>query len=294
MKAPAFSFDAIGTTWSINIADKVDQIRQASLLQKIQERIEQFDKVYSRFRNDSLVMKMSRALGAYVLPMDAEMLLNQYKKFYDVTEGKVTPLIGDVLVNAGYNSEYSLVQTKDLEIPKRWENVIEYQYPKLIIKEKTILDFGAGGKGYLVDIISELLEKEGIRDYCIDAGGDMLVRNQRSVPLIVGLEDPEDDSKVIGRVSLSNQSLAGSAGNRRVWGKFHHIIDPNELSSPRHILGLWVIANTTILADLLATALFFSTPERLHKHFDFECLIMRADRSVSKSTGFEAELFTTV
>jgi thiamine biosynthesis lipoprotein len=224
--------------------------------------------------------------------MDADTLFSYYKKFYDITDGKVTPLIGDVLSDAGYNLEYTLVQSKTLDRPLPWDEVLEYRYPKLVVKKKTTLDFGAGGKGYLIDIISSLMEKEGIEEYCIDAGGDMLVRNSTITPLQVGLEDPEDINKVIGTVSLVNQSIAGSAGNRRVWGEFHHIIDPETLTSPRHTLGLWVIAQNTILADLLATALFFTEPSILAEHFQFEFLVVHADRSITKSQGFVVDLFS--
>jgi FAD:protein FMN transferase len=292
MKASTYSFDAIGTHWAINIVDTLGAERLGYLFSQIKNRIELFDKAYSRFRSDSQVMDMSRLAGTHILPIDADTLLTEYKMFYDATDGKVTPLIGDVLAAAGYDDQYTLRQSRKLQSPKKWEDVLEYQYPKLILKEKTILDFGAGGKGYLVDILSVLLDKEGVDEYCIDAGGDMLVRNQANTPLIVGLEDPEDSTKVIGTVTLSNQSLAGSAGNRRAWGDFHHIIDPEKLSSPRHILGLWVIADTTIRADLLATALFFVAPEVLLRDFDFQYLIMSTDRAVVQSVGFNATLFT--
>ncbi len=290
MIAPTFSFDAIGTHWQIEINDFLSEEERDSLLNKIKERIESFDKAYSRFREDSLVTEMSRNTGVYRLPVDADMLFSHYKKFYDVTDGRVTPLIGDVLSDAGYDAKYSLIQSKPLTAPLLWDDVLEYQYPNLIMKKTAMLDFGAGGKGYLIDIVASLLEKEGISTYCIDAGGDILTRGGQ--PLIIGLEDPNDSSKVIGKVALSNQSIAGSAGNRRVWGEFHHIIDPVTLQSPKHILGLWVIADTTILADLLATALFFISPEELSKQFDFEFMIVNPDYSVITSDGFSAELFS--
>jgi thiamine biosynthesis lipoprotein len=292
MKASTYSFDAIGTTWSLEIEDIIGSEKKDELLLKIKDRIELFDKAYSRFREDGLIAQISRSSGTYVFPMDADTLFSYYKKFYDITDGKVTPLIGDVLSDAGYNLEYTLVQSKTLDRPLPWDEVLEYRYPKLVVKKKTTLDFGAGGKGYLIDIISSLMEKEGIEEYCIDAGGDMLVRNSTITPLQVGLEDPEDINKVIGTVSLVNQSIAGSAGNRRVWGEFHHIIDPETLTSPRHTLGLWVIAQNTILADLLATALFFTEPSILAEHFQFEFLVVHADRSITKSQGFVVDLFS--
>ena len=40
------------------------------------------------------------------------------------------------------------------------------------MKQAAMLDFGAAGKGYLVDIVGQVLENHGIKNYVIDAGGD--------------------------------------------------------------------------------------------------------------------------
>jgi thiamine biosynthesis lipoprotein len=134
--------------------------------------------------------------------------------------------------------------------------------------------------------VAALLEEHGITAYCVDAGGDMIQRN--SSPLRVGLEHPNNMEQVIGIVELSNRSLCGSSGNRRKWQNFHHIIDPKKLASPTGILAVWVIADTTILADGLTTCLFFVTAEKLKRH-SFEYLLVRDDLSIEKSGGFILE-----
>jgi thiamine biosynthesis lipoprotein len=272
----------------VDIAKELSSSEKALLLNKIMQRIAEFDKTYSRFREDSLVTKMSKDAGKYELPEDAEKMLSVYKKVYDITNGQVTPLIGNALSNLGYDAQYSF-QKKDVEKVLKWEEVIDWCNPVLNIKSPVLLDFGAGGKGYLVDIVSELLEGEGIDEYCVDAGGDM--RQKGSVTLKVGLQHPEDISSVIGAIDIRNQSLCGSAGNRRAWADYNHIINPETLSSPKEILAVWTLADETILADILTTALVFTPPSVLQKYFKFEYLIFYSDHSVSKSDGFNAELF---
>ena len=120
----------------------------------------------------------------------------------------------------------------------------------------------------------------------------MRQRDARGETLRVGLEHPEDTTSVIGVANISNQSLCGSAGNRRKWADFHHIINPETLSSPKELLAVWVIAKNTLLADILTTGLFFVSPDSLLKHFKFEYLILRPDYSVEKSEGFNVELYT--
>lgn len=283
-----YEFEAIGTHWTVDIAKELSSSEEALLLNKIMQRIAEFDKTYSRFRKDSLVTRMSKEAGKYELPEDAEKMLSVYKKVYDITNGQVTPLIGNALSNLGYDAQYSF-QKKDLEKVLKWEEVIDWNNPILNIKSPVLLDFGAGGKGYLVDIVSELLEGEGIDEYCVDAGGDMRHRGESS--LKVGLEHPEDISSVIGAIDIRNQSLCGSAGNRRSWADYNHIINPETLSSPKEILAVWTLADETMLADILTTALVFVSPEVLQKYFKFEYLIFYNDHSVKKSDGFTAELF---
>lgn len=287
-----FEFDAIGTSWKIDIQDDLSEQGEVVLLQKINDRITKFDSDYSRFRSDSLVTKMSKESGEFTLPDDADVMISLYKKMYDATSGLVTPLIGQVLVDLGYDASYSLLP-KNPKKPKTWDDVMSWKNPKLYLSEPTLLDFGACGKGYLVDIVSDVIESEGINSYCVDAGGDMRYKNISREKLKVGLEHPSDTSMVIGVAEILNQSLCGSAGNRRKWLDFHHIVNPQTLSSPKEILAVWTIAETTILADILTTGLFFSTPEELLKHFDFQYLIVYSDYSMKKSYGFTAEIFTS-
>lgn len=291
-----FEFEAIGTHWQIDINEEISEEKSRELLLKIKSRIDIFDKDYSRFRADSLVTKMSHNSGEFIFPTDADQMISLYKKVYNITDGLVTPLIGQVLSDAGYDAKYSLVP-KALSRPDSWDDILNWQNPKLILKKPALLDFGACGKGYLVDIVSEILEEGGVQSYCVDAGGDMRYRHLVTASpsqefLRVGLENPSDISEIIGVVNLKNQSLCGSSGNRRAWANFHHIINPKTLSSPRDISAVWVVAETTILADILTTALFFVSPEVLSDSFNFEYLIIYPDFSMKKSMGFNAEIFT--
>ncbi len=289
--ASQFVFDAIGTHWVIDIYQELSEGEQQDILGRIMARIEMFERAYSRFKEDSLVAQIAREAGTYELPDDSEQMLATYRILYDVTDGRMTPLIGQVLVDAGYDKEYSLAQKKPLAPPRPWDEVMEYFRPHLTIHEPVQLDFGAAGKGYLIDLVGAVLLGFGIHSFCVDAGGDMLHKSKEGVPLPVGLEHPDDTTQVIGVIPLLNKSLCGSAGNRRAWGNFHHIINPDTLSSPAHIRAVWVLADNTLTADALTTALFFVEAEVLIPYFTFDYFILYEDYSFKKSEGFIAELF---
>jgi thiamine biosynthesis lipoprotein len=63
------------------------------------------------------------------------------------------------------------------------------------------------------------------------------------------------------------------------------------MTSPTGIAAVWVVAKTAMLADALATCLFFASPDKLTGAYDFQYLIMREDRSVEKSPNFTGEIF---
>lgn len=284
-----FQFPAIGTHWQIDIDTPLDPQKESRLLAEIQERIEIYDKTYSRFRTDSLVYQASQKAGIYTFPPDIIPLISLYENLYKITDGEVTPLIGNILSDAGYDAVYSL-KPKKLQKPKAWKEALEIKGQSVTIKSPMILDFGAAGKGYLIDIIGKLLEESGINSFCIDAGGDILSKQDKA--LRVGLENPQNTKQVIGVIPVTNQSICASAGNRRKWGNFHHIISPKTLRPVENILSAWIVADTTLIADGLATAIFFTSPKKLQKYYNFEYLLLFPDFTIEQSSGFSAELFT--
>lgn len=286
-----YNFGGIGTLWQIDISQELSPSQESGLFTRIKERVEVFEKTYSRFRSDSLVAKIANESGIFELPPDAHKLFSFYYDLYKKTDGFFTPFMGGVLSDAGYDAQYSLKQKKALEIPPLWEDVFEYKHPTLVVKKPAALDFGAAGKGYLIDLVAQVIEEHSITSYCIDAGGDILYRGE--TPIRIGLEHPQDTEKVLGVYMLEGGSICGSAGNRRTWGDFTHIINPKTLVSPKDIIAVWVIAETAFLADALATCLFFVNPAILEKTYDFEYAIVFKDLSIQTSSNFKGELFTS-
>ena len=281
-------FEGIGTLWQIDLYSSVSDQELGYLEMLILKRVEEFERNYSRFRYDSFTNITLQERGTFNLPHDAEPLFSLYQKLYHITDGAFTPFIGQVLADAGYDAAYSF-KSKALSTPPRWEDTMDYHYPTVTIKKPEILDFGAGGKGYLIDIISDLIKENGALEFCIDAGGD--IRYEGAMPFRVGLENPNNLEQAIGIVTLSQTSLCASAGSRRKWGTFHHIINPHTLSSPSNIIATWTLAKDTLTADALSTSLFLVSPQKLLPHFDFEYLTLFADNSFEKSPSFPAELF---
>ncbi len=272
-------FEALGTHWWIE--------SPAALKRKtdINKAIEQVDRTWSRFRDDSLVAQMATVPARYPLNESDIDLLEWYKSLYDATDGLVTPLIGQTLSDAGYDKDYSLQPAARIQPTPNWDEVIELGRDAVTIKQPHLIDVGAAGKGYAVDQVARLLDG----DFCVDAGGDMVIGNKA---MRIGLEDPRDHSKLIGVVEISNASICGSAVNQRAWRDWHHVINPKTSRPAKGILATWAISDNAMHADGLATALFFVSPKQLEGLAPLKYCIMYDDGTVRASADSSITIFT--
>jgi len=282
----AYRFDAIGTPWRID----TPQPLSPSLQRAIAERIEAFDATYSRFRDDSLVSRIGRTPGSWRFPSDAAPLFDLYGKLYTSTNGMVSPLVGERMENLGYDRAYSL---RAASVPVRvpaWDDAFSWDGENLTTARPVLLDVGAAGKGYLVDIVAGMLREAGIDNYLIDASGDLLHRG--SEPVRIALEHPGDASKAIGIYTLQNEALCASASNRRAWGAgLHHIIDAISGEPTSNVVASWAMTPTALEADGLATALFFAGAGTFTSDFTFHYVRMFANGSLEYSRDLQGEIF---
>lgn len=299
-RAPT-AFDAIGAPWRIGVGG--EETPSASLgaplahddLAAVLDRIERFDRDWSRFRDDSLVARIAREAGSWRLPADAEPLLALYEQLYALTDARVSPLVGASLERLGYDAAYRLTPTGDPLPAPSWADALALRRTASGIDLDTVapvvLDVGAAGKGYLVDIVGDLLEARGVTETVVDASGDVRVRGGRGIR--VALEHPADPTKAVGVVELRDAALCGSAINRRAWGDgLHHIVDAvSGRPVADGIIATWVVADTALVADGLATALFFVEPARLSDAFAFEWVRLSVGGRLEASPGLRGELY---
>jgi len=286
MPPSSLRFEGIGTAWQIDTPDELSEV----VADRVRGRVEAFDRAYSRFRSDSLVARLAEAPGTVDFPDDAAELFDLYDLLDEVSEGAVTPLVGRSLEHLGYDSAYSLTAGPGRVVPERWADAVSREGASVTTTAPTVIDVGAAGKGYLIDLVAEVLVESGVESFVIDASGDLVNRGDS---LRVGLEHPFDPSKAIGVVTLENESLCASGSNRRVWGEgLHHILDGRTGAPTSDIIATWAIAKNGLLADGLATALFFVPPARLAPHFDFDWVRMHSNGVAERSRTLRGEVFS--
>lgn len=294
------SFEALGTLWRIgtgvghdpDVGAPLDEATLAAVL----ARVEQFDRDWSRFRDDGLVGRVARAPGIHQLPVDAPALLSLYRELHSATAGRLSPLVGRSLEQLGYDAAYRLQPAGDPLPAPHWDDAIALRETATGLALETVapvvLDVGAAGKGYLVDLIGDLLAERGLPDSVVDGGGDARVRGDRRVR--VALEHPGNPAAAVGVVELHDAAIAASAPNRRAWGHgLHHLVDAvTGRPLNNDTIATWVIAPTALLADGLATAMFLADPLELGARFEVEWAMMSRDGRWRASAHWPGELFT--
>ena len=119
-------------------------------------------------------------------------------------------------------------------------------------------DFSAIGKGYAIDKIAELMEKNGVNNYFIEIGGEIRAKGLKfSDEWIFGIEQPSDSKKspyIAFNVPSKGISIATSGEYREpnhIWGK-----------GPRDLISVTVASSDAASADAWATALYVLGKEK--------------------------------
>lgn len=281
-------FDAIGTSWAISTTSPVTEAAR----QRVRRTVERYDATWSRFRRDSAVRRLAETGGPVDLGADALEILPLLLRLAEVTNGAVTPLIGGSLEHLGYDPRYSLTAGAGF-LPAPPLTALVLDGSTATLTAPAVLDVGAAGKGQLVDRVTEVLRADGHGDVVVDAGGDLRATGR---PIRVALEHPFDPGRAIGTVEVADQAVAGSAVNRRAWpgadGRgLHHVLDGRTGRPVDTIAATWVVADSAILADALATALFFAESDVLAADFSFRFVRMWTDGRAHWSADLPGEVF---
>lgn len=290
-----WTFEAIGTRWQIDTARPLEPRVRAD----VEAAVETFDRTWSRFRGDSVVTAAAGAPGAWDVGMHGLGLLDHYDELHAATDGAVSPLVGQTLVDLGYDADYSLVPTGastpvgDWAALRREGAVVVGRDGVLRTDRPLLLDVGAAGKGLLVDLVAAVVSRE-VNQLTVDASGDLY--HHGTAPIRVALEHPGDATRAVGVLDVEpEQSLCASAVNRRTWGDgLHHVVDARTGRPTTDVVAAWVLVDQSCLwADGLATAHFFAPdPQVLLDLRPHHFVRIHADGRVLRSPDLPGELFT--
>jgi len=185
-----------------------------------------------------------------------------------LSDGYFDPTISPIVAAWGFSYKSGDNLTPQLiDSLKQW---VDYRKIKIenkkVIKENPnmTLDFNAIAQGYTSDLIAAFLESQGINNYLVDTGGEIMAKGAKpnGKPWIVGIEKPADswdaEQVVQTRVALQDKGLVTSGSTRkyveRNGKRYSHCIDPMTGYPVEHnVLSVTVSAKNSVWADALAS-----------------------------------------
>lgn len=108
-------------------------------------------------------------------------------------------------------------------------------------------------KGWAVDRAAEPLRRLADTDFCLSAGGDMVCHTVTGAPpWRVGIEDPHNPSRIVAMVPVANGAVATSGLAHRG----AHVVDARTGRVPTALASVTVVGPDLVWADIDATAAF--------------------------------------
>jgi thiamine biosynthesis lipoprotein len=109
-------------------------------------------------------------------------------------------------------------------------------------------------KGWAVEAAAGILDAAGAQNYCLNAGGDVIVRGEPApgLPWRIGIRHPEQANRVATVLEARELAVATSGSYERG----QHIIDPGQRRPPDGVLSVTVVGPHLSNADAYATAAF--------------------------------------
>jgi thiamine biosynthesis lipoprotein len=287
-----YSFEALGTKWSL-LSD--EQPFSQHTREQLWITIASFEERFSRFRDTSEVNTFREAsAGVYTVSDEFAELLTRADVVRQLTGGRYDPASGVILEHYGYDKEYSFIEGEG-EVPTvpSWSLAGN----QLHLTGPTAFDLGGIGKGYAIDTLTRVLEKEGFRYYLIDGGGDMYATSKADgSAYTVALEWPGRPGVSYGTVALRRQGLAVSDTATRRFGDRHHIVNALDGANSSKVLGVAVVAENAWDADC-ATAALIQWPgverRQIEQALHAQSVIITTKEEFLVSQVWPGEVFTS-
>lgn len=259
--------NAIGTQFLIEIWDEVSNTTLEAVHDRLEFLLFQFENNYSRFKPDSLISRLNQHKVIENPTPEFVTLLTQGLNFYDATGSILNLMIGEKIINSGYDANYSFT-------PKATEAVIPNPHDVLMVTPENItlkaglIDIGGYGKGVVIDLLTTALQSEfGLQYFLVNGGGDIFCTSDHGTPITIYLEHPIEKETYLGTTIILNQGFAASSPHKRTWihdgTTYHHIIDTANSASFVSPDASFIIAQSAVVADVFATVALLATPTQM-------------------------------
>jgi thiamine biosynthesis lipoprotein len=299
---------AMGSELRLTAWTSDDAVAQASFEASFSE-FDRLDRLMSVWKEGSDILRLNAAAGDHAVLVSPDTLeaLRIAEEIGDWTEGKFDVTFGAL------SDLWRFDQDQDNRIPDRDE--VRRRLP-LINYRDLVLDERAGtawlrrrgmrahlggiGKGYAVERSVKMFRDRGLKDFMIQAGGDLYVGGKKGDrPWTLGINDPRGPGgSSFATIQLSDATFSTSGDYERFFIKdgvrYHHILDPDTGEPARGCRSVTIVADRPVLADGLSTGVFVLGPEKgmalIERLPNVEGVIVTAKNEVLISSGLKNRL----
>ena len=306
-KKKTISGYSFGTSFSIQYKGNVNN--EIKIKNQIDSLFKIINNSFSTYISNSDISKINRGDSLIVVDDHFKKVFLRSYDIWKLSEGFFDPTVGSIVNAYGFGPGKKIKNISK----KQLDSLIELTgFSKVsltstgTIKKKfsnIYLDFNAIGKGYIVDLISKLLNSYDIKNYLIEIGGELIAKGKNPNSgnyWKVAIDDPNQkkNRQFIKTILLKNKALATSGNYRKYWVdslsgiKYVHTINPkNGKSIQSKILSVSVIASDCMTADAWATALMIM-PIELSKSIIESIEDVEAYWVLSNYSGYD-EIFSS-
>ena len=212
------SFQALGTTWWIEVFDETENKTLTVAFADCERFVSDFKNTYSRFKTDSLISQLNTNREIIEPSKELQTLLSYGKNLYVQTNTHFNILTGHILETRGYDADYSFRANDESHfIVGNPISDLHISHERIALLQCNV-DIGGFGKGYLIDkLVTLLREKYSVQFLLINAGGDMFATSNHGQAIEIYLEHPALEKVTIGKTSLLQQGFAASSPYKRRW-----------------------------------------------------------------------------
>lgn len=241
-----------------------EQVAKAAL-----EALSTVDRQMSHYKADSDLMRLNRAPEGVWVEVASDMVevMRAAADIREYTNGALDIGLGQAINAWGFGPD-PVPQSKPDQAVHLFDQNQDYIWrtdPPAIKKYRArCYNLSSLAKGFAVDRAAQAVRSLGVKDFLIEAAGEIYAQGQRAggMQWQIGLELPVPGKTLIyGHIALEDMAIATSGGYRkhhRIDGKMAiHTFDP-QTATPLEsdLLAVTVLDKYCMRADALATALF--------------------------------------
>ncbi len=253
---------------------------KTEIIEECFARIEELGKIFTRHES-GILSKLNKEKSIENAPEEFIYILQTSANIQKLTHNAFNPSILPVLE---YLESLDAQEKLDKEkITSLYQAVSDNPYTiehrNVTLKnQQTEITLDGIAKGFIVDEACRILDENNIKNYLVNAGGDIRAKGKASTSFfsskawILAIEDPEKKGNYPSYIQLNDRALATSGSYEKHFrDNLHHIIMPtisgnyaiNEISAP--IKSVSVLAENATLADALATAFSCMSKEMIEE-----------------------------